>query len=375
MSAPVKVLVCGTRFGEHYLAALAGGTLPGYRLAGILARGSQRSRALAERLGVVLYQSVEQLPADIQVACVVVRSAIVGGDGSNIARALLERGIHVLQEHPAHPTDIARLQAVGHAHGCRYQVCTFYPHLPAGRRLIGYARASAERRAPAFVEITTSLQLLYSSLDLVQRALGGPAASFSCSAAPLAEGPPMPFRALQGRFGTVPFALHLQDWLDPHDPDHHSLVMHRIAIGGPEGHVTLVNSYGPVVWSHPIYAPDYQRDDAAASYLLAPEAHADCRFNRQPTAVTFGPGDGPSLAQAVHNDFPQAIGAALDELLDPTAAVHQPAWWQAHGQAWLGIMRAVGQPREVHCAPPPVPWPDPLQYAQIQHAQAQESHR
>ncbi|MGD7149842.1 thiazolinyl imide reductase, partial [Ralstonia pseudosolanacearum] len=50
-----SVLVCGTRFGEHYLAALTCAErlwaarpahLPRYRLAGLLARGSERSRAL-----------------------------------------------------------------------------------------------------------------------------------------------------------------------------------------------------------------------------------------------------------------------------------------------------------------------------------------
>ncbi|MCK9817099.1 Gfo/Idh/MocA family oxidoreductase [Pseudomonas sp. MAFF 302046] len=372
MHKPVNVIVCGTRFGEHYLAALTQGAGSRYRLAGILARGSARSRGLAERLHVPLYHSVDQLPDSIDIACVVVRSAIVGGDGSNLAKALLERGMHVLQEHPAHPTDIARLQGIAALHGRRYHVNSFYPHLPAGQRFIDYARQSAAQRRPAFVEITTSLQLLYSSLDIVLRALGGPGThgAFSCSAPlplPEPEGQePWPFRSLQGRIAGVPFVLHLQTYLDPADPDHHSLVMHRLSMGGAEGQVTLVNSYGPVVWSHPIYAPDYAKDGIEASYLLNPEAHRASRFNRQPTALTFGPANAPSLAQAVTQDFSQAIHAALDELMDPQAAAHQPTWWEAHGQAWLGIMRAVGQPLLVSRPAPSAPFPDPLTFMQEQ---------
>ncbi|MBC3917145.1 Gfo/Idh/MocA family oxidoreductase [Undibacterium sp. CY18W] len=381
MADILNVVVCGTRFGEHYLAALncaehlwsaRPAHLPRYRLAGIVARGSARSLALAEKLAVPLYTDVAHLPDDIDIACVVVRSAIVGGDGSALARSLLTKGIHVLQEHPVHPTDILRLRALAAQHGKCYHVNTFYPHLPAGQRFIDYARQSARQRPPAFVEITTSLQLLYSSLDIVCRALGK-ATPFACSQplalhAELAEWladytSPWPFRAVQGLIGGVPFSLNLQTWLDPDDPDHHSLVMHRIAIGGPEGNVLLANSYGPVVWSHPIYAPDYERDDAQSSYLLAPDHFAESRFNRQPTATIFGKQHGPSLTEAATHDFSLAIHAALDELMQEDAPVHQEHWWQAHGDAWLGIMRAVG-PAQLTSRPPPAPpYPDPLAYA------------
>ncbi|AEA65976.1 thiazolinyl imide reductase [Burkholderia gladioli] len=380
MPDPVEVVVCGTRFGEHYLSALAAlrhQAAPRYRLAGIVARGSERSRSLAAHLGVPLYPDVASLPVSVEVACVVVRSAIVGGDGSSLARGLLERGIHVLQEHPVHPTDCARLKALGAAHGACYHINTFYPHLPAGQRFIDYARRSAAVHAPWFVEITTSLQLLYSSLDLVGRALGG-AAPFQC-VGPLALGPlasqasagrPWPFRALQGLIGGVPFSLNLQTYLDAADPDHHSLVMHRIAIGGPQGNVLLANSYGPVLWSHPIYAPDYHRHGAEASYLLAPEAHRASRFNQLPTALPFGPAGAPSLGEASLHDFPHAILAALDELLAQVEAARAGApdpardsGWLAHGQAWLDIMRAVGQPVSVSLSEPPVPHPDPTAYA------------
>lgn len=116
------------------------------------------------------------------------------------------------------------LQGIAALHGRRYHVNSFYPHLPAGQRFIDYARQSAGQRRPAFVEITTSLQLLYSSLDIVLRALGGPGThgAFSCSAPlplPEPEGQePWPFRSLQGRIAGVPFVLHLQTYLDPAEP-------------------------------------------------------------------------------------------------------------------------------------------------------------
>lgn len=367
---PHKVIVCGTRFGEHYLAALAQ-QRPGYQLCGILARGSARSVALARQLGIPLYRQVDQLPADIDIACVAVRTSIVGGDGTRLASALLQRGIHVLQEHPLHPTDTQRLLSTAREHGVRYQINTLYPHLPAGQRFIQYVRQGLTQQPMWFIEMTTSLQLLYSSLDILGRALGG-LAPFAVSA-PLSletlarPAHPWPFRSLQGVLAGIPLSLHLQTYLDHRDLDHHSLVMHRISCGGPQGNILLANSYGPVVWSHPIYAPNYQGDGADASYLLNGEALRSSRYNRQPTAITFGPAQAPSLNEAVEEDIPHAIFRALDELMQEPSP-DSPHWVQ-HGQTWLDIMRAVGQPVMTELAPPCPPFPDPVSYAR-EHAHA-----
>ncbi|MBK3558799.1 Gfo/Idh/MocA family oxidoreductase [Streptomyces sp. MBT56] len=106
MTRPMRVVVCGTRFGQVYAAALTRAP-ERFRLVGILARGSARSAALAEEYGVPLYDAVEQLPDDVDAACVVVSTAVGGGRGAELAKELLERGIHVLQEHPVHPDELA----------------------------------------------------------------------------------------------------------------------------------------------------------------------------------------------------------------------------------------------------------------------------
>jgi len=93
MSRNKRVVVVGARFGEIYLNAFLKQRL-GLELAGIVARGSARARQLAHAFGVFLYTDINQLPDDIDIACVVVRSTIVGGCGSTLAEVLLKRGIH-----------------------------------------------------------------------------------------------------------------------------------------------------------------------------------------------------------------------------------------------------------------------------------------
>jgi thiazolinyl imide reductase len=105
-AAPLNVVVCGTRFGQVYLSALAR-CRQRYRLGGVVARGSARSVALAEEYGVPLYRSVEDLPRDVDAACVAVSGSVGGGPGGRLVQELMERGVRVLQEHPLHPKELA----------------------------------------------------------------------------------------------------------------------------------------------------------------------------------------------------------------------------------------------------------------------------
>lgn len=118
MSAPTpfRVLVCGTNFGRFYAEAVH--RRPGYALAGILSRGSTASRAYARSLGVPYYTDPDDLPAGVDAACVAVSSSISGGQGTELARALMDRGIHVLQEHPVHLTELTDNLRHARRRGC-----------------------------------------------------------------------------------------------------------------------------------------------------------------------------------------------------------------------------------------------------------------
>jgi thiazolinyl imide reductase len=370
----LKTIVCGTRFGENYISALLEENT-GFDLVGVLARGSPRSKALVADLGVRLYTEPEQLPVNIDVACVVLRGGTFGGPGTRIAEALLKRRIHVVQEHPVHPAEIRQLLAVARANGVQYQVNCFYSHGPAGRAFIGFITEWRKVRAPHYVTLTTAPQLLYSSLDLLGRAFGG-LQDFDIDAGPSwpagvladADCAVPPFEVLRGRIGKVPLIANLQGYLDPRDPDHHALVMHNIAVGGPDGRLELVNSLGPLVWTRSIYVPDYERDDAKASYLSDWAATAEAPHMAMPTALTLGASHGPSPAEAGRRIFPEIILGALAELreaiengVEPQA--QHPDYLNALGTAWQRSMRAIEPLAERDLPPPPDPTPDPRTFA------------
>lgn len=366
MAEPIlNVVVVGTCFGEHYLAALAKASHT-YRLHGIVARGSQRSKALAAHFGVPLYHRVEDLPErEIDLACVVVRTTLFGGEGTKLATALINRGIHVVQEHPVHPGELASLRRRAAEQGVRYHINSFYPHLPAVQHAIDYAAAASQNGPAAFAEMTTSPQLLYSTLDILGRSIGGLSA-FRCEKFFACD--EMPFHSFQGMAAGVPFNLLLQSYLDPSDPDHHSLVMHRMSIGWRQGVINLVNSFGPAIWTHSLYAPDYRKDGIESSYLLAPDGFAKSRYFNQPSAQVFGSPRGAPFWEVVHEQFPEAILRALDELRQAIAIPDSVPWQtdaylSALGQAWVSILRLAGAAREKSLPPPPPPHPDPVEFA------------
>lgn len=127
-----RVLIVGAKFGEMYLNAFMQPP-EGLELVGLLAQGSARSRELAHAFGIPLYTSPEQITRMPDIACIVVRSTVAGGTGTQLARHFLTRGVHVIQEHPLHPDDISSLQTLAQEQGCCYWVNTFYPHTRAGR--------------------------------------------------------------------------------------------------------------------------------------------------------------------------------------------------------------------------------------------------
>jgi thiazolinyl reductase component of yersiniabactin synthetase len=278
---PRRVLIVGAKFGEIYLNTFLH-ACPGLELAGLLARGSARSQQLAQAFGIPLYTHPDQLPDNIDIACVVVRSTVVSGQGTELARACLERGMHVIQEHPVHPTDIRTLRTVAQAHHCQYWINSYYPFTQAGQRWINDARTIRQQLGlpPQSTQLTTSRQLLYSTLDLWYQATDAQAVTIE----PIDDGDPsFHLLRLNSKQGTATLAL--QRYLDPNDPDLHSLVMHRHTLNWPEGYLSMEASYGPVLWTSSLHLPEH-REQTCSLYRLSASAGGQC-LNRPVTQTRY----------------------------------------------------------------------------------------
>ncbi|MFD7061498.1 Gfo/Idh/MocA family oxidoreductase [Streptomyces sp. NPDC059906] len=325
-STPFGVLVCGTNFGRFY--AEAAHRRPGYAPAGILSRGSAASRACAERLGVPHYTDVDDLPAGIDAACVAVSSAISGGQGTELARALMDRGIHVLQEHPVHLTELTDNLTHARRRGVQYRLNTHYPHVAPVRDFVEAARRLVAQQRPLFVDAATPVHLMHPLIDILGRAMGTLRPWRFADPAPLpADIGPQPFRSLHGMLAGVPLTLRVHHQLDPSDRDNHALHWHRISIGTEGGVLTLADTHGPVLWSPRLHVGR----DADRRFVL--DGPGTGRLGLGTTAVVGTTG----TFRTVFSDlWPEAVGHALDGL---RAAVEQGGDALRTGQYDLAVCR------------------------------------
>lgn len=348
-----KVVVAGGSFGRFYARGLR--LAPEFELAGIVGKGGPQSKACAAEFDVPLYGSVAEVPDDVRIACVVVRSGVVGGRGSELAQQFLARGVHVLQEQPVHHDELAACLKLARAHRVQYQLNAFYPHVaPVARFLAAAARLRAAQE-PVFLDAACSVQVVYPMVELLGRTLGTLRPwAFEVQPPP---GPRVralsrldpPFRTVQGVLGGVPVTLRVQNQINPDDPDNHGHFLHRIALGVPGGTLTLADTHGPVVWHPRLHAT---RDADHALRLDGPQLAL-------PTGTILGPPNEGSFQDVFADTWPRAALAAVRELAEAIRTGQDPL---RHGQFALGVSRnwqdlttQLGQPDLVHGQDP-----DPL---------------
>ncbi|MFB6749674.1 Gfo/Idh/MocA family oxidoreductase [Streptomyces sp. NPDC056353] len=343
---PLRVLVCGTNFGRFYAEAVR--RRPGYTLAGILSRGSAASRAYAESLGVPFHTDVGDLPDGIDAACVAVSSSISGGRGTELARALMDRGIHVLQEHPVHLTELTGNLTHARRRGVQYRLNTHYPHVAPVRAFVDAARRLVARQRPLFVDAATPVHLMHPLVDILGRATGTLRPWRFADPAPLpAAIGPQPFRSLHGVFAGVPLTLRVHHQLDPSDRDNHALHWHRISLGTEGGVLTLADTHGPVLWSPRLHIGR----DADRRFVL--DGAGTGRLGLGTTAVIGNTG----TFRTVFSDlWPEAIGTALDGLREAVAeggdALRAGQYDLAVCRIWTDLAARLGPPEIVRPATP-----------------------
>ncbi|MWJ17036.1 oxidoreductase [Clavibacter michiganensis subsp. michiganensis] len=351
---PLRVVVCGTGFGRIHLRAV--GLVPGLRLAGVLAHGGDASRGLAAAHGVPLWTDVAELPADVDLASVAVGSAVQGGPGSELVLALLARGIHVLQEHPAHPDEITAAARAARTAGVRYRLSTHYRHVRATRGFLASAERLRARSPIVHVDAAGPVHLLQPLVDILGLAVGGlrPWAFTDPVERPreltALEARPSPLTAIEGVVGGIPLSLRVHDELHPGDRDNHALLWPRIALASEAGVLTLADVHGPVTWSPALHT----RRDAAGRLDLDgdPARRALPRLSSWPDAPA------PTAGDLFDDVWPDAVAHALTQLVAEIRSGDGDALRAAQAditmaRAWVDLTRRLGPPRSIRPGEPP----------------------
>jgi thiazolinyl imide reductase len=351
-----RVVVCGTGFGRVYLSAFQKPLEPEpdfpFRLTGILGRGSSRSKACAERYGVPLLTDPDDVPELADLACVVVPNGVGGGDGAALAQHLMARGVHVLHEHPIHRSELADCLRTARRHGVQYRLNTFYPHLTPVRRFLAAARHLTERQELLYAEGACAIHVSYDLVDILGQAVGGLRPWQLTDPAPGGG----PFSTLEGRLAGIPLTLRVLNQLDPEDPDNHTHLLHRAALGFTGGTLTLASTHGPVLWSPALPAP--RGDDGELDF----DAEA-LDLVRLPGVQAVGPTEAPTLREVYAQVWPDGVRRALRATAAAIEAGDDPLRASQYhltlSQIWQDLTARLGYPDLVRRpAPQPVTAPE-----------------
>lgn len=243
----IRVIVCGTTFGRIYIQGIRDYGKEKFILVGILANGSERSRTLAEKYGVRLFSSIDEInPSEVDLACVVIRSGVVGGNGNSLALNLLSKGISVLQEQPVSYMEAAHCMRVAIKNHCFYMINSFYPYTERIQSIIYYCKNIQKQRKIDSIEISCSVHVLFSTIDILEQ-LAGTFSTWHFDA-PIEPKYGHPLTILYGKISDIPILLKIQNQMDPLNEDNSTLFLHRINIEFDAGTLSLSDTDGILLW-------------------------------------------------------------------------------------------------------------------------------
>ena len=239
----MKVLVCGTNYGATYIRALARQP-QNLNLAAILSTGSQRSLEYAAQLQVAHFTQIEQIPhGAVDIACI----AVAGEAGQQLAIQCLNRGIHVLCEHPVGEEFVRYALDLAAQNGCLFHVNAHFADLGAPQSFY-QAISVASQQAPCMhFDLNVNLRTLYSGLDLLGRALGTLSNIELVPRTQQVKGRGL-FETLQLMGPEFSVSLLCQNFASEQDDGSATLLNHRVSATFPHGNLLLCETAGPVYW-------------------------------------------------------------------------------------------------------------------------------
>lgn len=246
----LRVAVCGTTFGQFYCEALMV-LKEQFQFVGILSNGSERSRNCARNYNVRLFQTIQELEGEVDLACVVVRSSVLGGGGSEIAIELMNMGIHVIQEQPVHYKEIQACIKTAKKNDVMYYVGDLYKQLPSARQFIKAANLIFHDSKPVYIDIGAASQVLFPLMEILSEALNG-LQPLILKKADRGSGP---FHVVTGDIKGIPAIFQVHNEVNPEEPDNYMHYLHRITIGTQSGRLCMEDINGSVCWHNRIHFP------------------------------------------------------------------------------------------------------------------------
>ncbi|CVI64924.1 Oxidoreductase family, NAD-binding Rossmann fold [Clostridiales bacterium CHKCI001] len=301
----LRVVVCGTHFGKVYLKGIEY-LNERYELVGIVARGSRQAQKCAQKYNVPLITKVEELEEkDVDLACVVIRSAIIGGAGTDLGINILKRGISVLQEQPVHFEDYVKCLKVAKDNNCLYSFNGFYSNLNISKCFIEAAKKISAKSQINYIDAACSVHVLFPLIELIGKALEGFGSyRFERIEANCQEY----FTEIRGEIKRIPFSLKVINKMNASDPDNGMEMIHKLSIGGDAGTLVMTDTNGMVVWNPRMKIP---HDADGVLDMSGNDKEA-----KMPVSEILYPYVSQNYKEMYEKTWPQGIGNSLNDFTE-----------------------------------------------------------
>lgn len=299
----LKVIICGTSFGQFYIEAVQKLNSM-IEIVGILARGSERSKKCASYYHIPLYTSIEEIPENVDIAYIVLRSSVLGGNGTELALQLMEKGINVLQEQPVHQKDVSKCLRIAKKNNLVYFIGNLYMKLPAIKCFIESAKKIFEEQKPLYIDAAFASQVSYPMIQILFNILN--------QIRPLTIDDDVKkfqaFSIMTGKLGNTPLIFRVHNEINPKEPDNYLHFLHRITIGTEGGSLILEDTNASVLWIPRLHVPT-DIDILRKIYIECPENLKEEQF------VWLRIADEKEMKSVLLDEWVQAISDDLIEMI------------------------------------------------------------
>lgn len=239
----LKAIVCGTIFGQSYMNAIK--KAKDVELVGIFAHGSERSKKCAKQYGVPLYTDIEDIPGDIDIAFVIIKSSVLGGIGTELSKSLLTRGVHVMQEHPIHYKEMEECYKIARKNNVSYRIGNLYNSLESVEKFIQASYYLNKIDTLKYVDVLSSSQGLYTLMGILSESLP----KFrSLNIVSNSQEKRYPFNKVIITDDSIDIDLQIHNEVSDHDGNNHMHLLHKITFFYESGRLELEDTFGSVIW-------------------------------------------------------------------------------------------------------------------------------
>lgn len=300
----IKAVVCGVGFGQFYIEGLKL-IDDEIELVGILSTGSERSRICAKHYGINIYTHIDEIKEDIDLACVVVKSEIMGGQGTNLAINFLSRGINVILEHPINHRNIAKCVKIARENNALFTIGDLYTRLPSVKQYLACAKKVLENQKLEYLEIQCSTRVLFPMVHILSKLLP----SISRIEIKSVTKELGIYQIMLGTIDRIPFIFKANNEVNVNEPDGYIREFHKISINVPWGKLTLTDTHGPILWQ-PILTLPNLKNDPRDMFNEYPENLL------QDSTMIIGQSKSSSYKEILSKHWPRAIADNILEMKD-----------------------------------------------------------